>query len=589
MPADIALFEAMAGLQRGQWMRPPEKTLVVIDQFEQWLHAQGSGKDQSELLKSLRQCDGRRLQAIVLVRNDYWMPAHDFFIALDSRLIVGQNCQSVQLFDLAHARKVLMLFGQAYGVLPAEPSQITPEQHAFIDAAVSQLAEKEKVVSVRLSVFADLMSGRAWTPGTLARFGGAAGVGVAFLEEAFDAVDALPTRRRHRQAAQRVLKALLPPIGAEIKGHRRTDREMAAAAEYANRPPADFAELLKILDEDLRLITPAVDDTQASLGYQLTHDYLVPSLREWLARKQRETRRGRAELRLEERAATWTIKKENRQLPSLGECLRIAMLTKRRDWTKPQQRMMRRTGFVHALRATLATILVILLGTAAFTAREWQRIGGLTTSLLSANPDQILDIAEQLDRSPRFADAHLKPLLPSKDAANGSPSDVVATDPQKLLHARLALVARDASHESALLEVLLTGKYTYAIPIRERLRLLPAARFEAVKAELNKLLGDGQGDARRRFGAALALSAYVPASGQSVWKADDLAFVTRELVSANPEYQNCGGRCVRWKVGCARTWSAFLATRRRRTPSVWRPRTRWRTTRRRRPRNWPTY
>ena len=26
--------------------------------------------------------------------------------------------------------------------------------------------------------------------------------------------------------------------------------------------------------------------------YQLTHDYLVPSLREWLTRKQKETRRG---------------------------------------------------------------------------------------------------------------------------------------------------------------------------------------------------------------------------------------------------------------------------------------------------------
>ena len=32
--------------------------------------------------------------------------------------------------------------------------------------------------------------------------------------------------------------------------------------------------------------------------YQLTHDYLVHSLRDWLTRKQRETRRGRAELRL---------------------------------------------------------------------------------------------------------------------------------------------------------------------------------------------------------------------------------------------------------------------------------------------------
>ncbi len=37
---------------------------------------------------------------------------------------------------------------------------------------------------------------------------------------------------------------------------------------------------------------------QGEVRYQLTHDYLVPPLRQWLFRKQRETRRGRAELRL---------------------------------------------------------------------------------------------------------------------------------------------------------------------------------------------------------------------------------------------------------------------------------------------------
>ncbi len=39
--------------------------------------------------------------------------------------------------------------------------------------------------------------------------------------------------------------------------------------------------------------------------YQLTHDFLVPALREWLAAKQRETMSGRAELSLAERAALW--------------------------------------------------------------------------------------------------------------------------------------------------------------------------------------------------------------------------------------------------------------------------------------------
>jgi hypothetical protein len=44
----------------------------------------------------------------------------------------------------------------------------------------------------------------------------------------------------------------------------------------------------------------------------LTHDYLVPSLRDWLTRKRKETRRGRAELLLADRAAVWNARPENR-------------------------------------------------------------------------------------------------------------------------------------------------------------------------------------------------------------------------------------------------------------------------------------
>ena len=69
--------------------------------------------------------------------------------------------------------------------------------------------------------------------------------------------------------------------------------------------------------------------------YQLTHDYLVHSLRDWLTRKQRETRRGRAELRLAERSAWWNAKPENRHLPSPLEWANIRLLTKKRHGPTP--------------------------------------------------------------------------------------------------------------------------------------------------------------------------------------------------------------------------------------------------------------
>src|SRR5207248_4589953 len=88
---------------------------------------------------------------------------------------------------------------------------------------------------------------------------------------------------------------------------------------------------------ELRLVTPADFDggrqgegpdapsTRAGPYYQLTHDYLVPVLRDWLQRKQRESWRGRAELTLAERTAQWGRTRDRRFLPSPAEYLRIEL------------------------------------------------------------------------------------------------------------------------------------------------------------------------------------------------------------------------------------------------------------------------
>ena len=105
--------------------------------------------------------------------------------------------------------------------------------------------------------------------------------------------------------------------------------------------------------------TPPRSTPHAPGFYQLTHDYLVPSLREWLTRKQKETRRGRAELKLAERSALWNAKPENRYLPSLTEWLSIRTVTASKHWTAPQRAMMSRATSVHGLRTGLVTALLL--------------------------------------------------------------------------------------------------------------------------------------------------------------------------------------------------------------------------------------
>ena len=142
-----------------------------------------------------------------------------------------------------------------------------------------------------------------------------------------------------RKAARAILKKLLPETGTDIKGQMRSEAELEDALGTTGRP-REFAELLRILDGELRLITPAdtadADDEQPTAArggryYQLTHDYLVQSLRVWLTRKQRETRQGRAELLLVERSAIWNTRPENRHLPSFVEWANIRVLTKNEE------------------------------------------------------------------------------------------------------------------------------------------------------------------------------------------------------------------------------------------------------------------
>ena len=307
LPATLSLVETLAVLRRQRDVHAGKKVLIVLDQFEQWLHAKKEVRN-PELVQALRHCDGRHLQCIVLVRDDFWLAVSRFMRDLDIDLVPGRNIALVDLFDLDHARKVLAAFGRAFGRLPERPQEMSKEQSDFLNKAVSGLSQENKVVCVRLALFAEMMKGRPWTVTALREVGGMQGIGVAFLEDTFSGPTANPKHRLHQHAARAVLKMLLPESGGDIKGNMRSEAELLAGSGYANRRK-DFDELIQILDGEVRLLTPTdpqgrdegdkdtVEPETASESsvkyYQLTHDYLVHSLRDWLTRKQMETLKGR--------------------------------------------------------------------------------------------------------------------------------------------------------------------------------------------------------------------------------------------------------------------------------------------------------
>lgn len=384
------------------------RLLIVIDQFEQWLHA-NQPDSECELVQALRQCDGTQVACLLTVRDDFWMSVHRFFRELDLRLAEHENCAAVDLFDTRHARRVLHAFGHAYGALPGRTDDLSQEQRDFLDQAIGELAENDRVISVRLALFAQMVRNRPWTPATLQMVGGAQGVGIRFLEDTLGSPSAPLPYRVHQTAVREILRVLLPPPGTDIKACTRTSAELAKAA---NCPvdSSEFQQLIAILEEETRLITPvesraeeqrtATREQSAERPYQLTHDYLVPSIREWLTNKQRETWRGRCALRLDERSALWNAQHENKQLPTLWETAQISVGTKSAEWTSIQARMMQHARRVHGRRLTFVAAIVLC---GCFSVWSWQY-----QAKAASDRNEADNLVEQL----RLADMeHVAPVL----------------------------------------------------------------------------------------------------------------------------------------------------------------------------------
>ncbi len=530
----LGLADTLAALRRAQG----RKVVIVIDQFEQWLHAHRAEAD-AELVKALRQCDGGRLQAIVMIRDDFAMAAARFMNALDVPIVQGENFATVDLFDIDHAAKVITRFGQAFNKLPANAGNLSADEKQFVRDVSEGLAQDGKVVSVRLSLFAEMVKDKPWTPTTLEKVGGTKGVGVNFLEETFSSPQSNPRHRLHAVAARSVLRALLPELGTDIKGHMRSQAELMTASGYQDRP-SDFNDLLRILDSELRLITPTDPEGEslsdmahhsplATRFYQLTHDYLVPSLRDWLTRKQKETQRGRAELKLAERTSAWNAKREVKQLPTLLEWIGISRLTDQKLWTDTQRSMMRSATRMHMTRVGLAAVLVVAMAGIGLRTKSYfdlQRLEAEASSrvdgLIKADSSNLVSTVDGLKKYREWA------LDDLENAFKNS-----AVDSNAKLHAGLGLLSSEVPPDPALLnylkERLLTLSPTQLAPVRTLL--------EPHKAELTpdywQIALDDKQSAIRRFHAASALAAFDPLHAS--WDKSKVAtFVSEQLVAVSP-------------------------------------------------------
>src|SRR5262249_14596664 len=141
----------------------------------------------------------------------------------------------------------------------------------------------------------------------------------------------------------------------------------------------------------------------------------VLTLRDWLTRKQKETRRGRAELLLADRAAVWDARPENPQLPSLWQWFQIKGLTQRENWTPPQRKLMRRATRYHGVRGVLLAALLLVATLTGLSIRSGveerqndSRADGLVQQVLKAETTQVLGIVGNMKNYRAWTDPRLR-------------------------------------------------------------------------------------------------------------------------------------------------------------------------------------
>jgi len=364
-----SLAEAFARIRLRQTRLQPQKVVIFLDQFEQWLNTRND-YETCELVAALRQCDGIHLQCILSVRDDFWVAVSRLLHEVELEVREGQNAALIDLFDVTHARRVLTAIGRAYGGLPRSETELTREHQTFLDRAISELSERGRVVPVRLAVFAEMMKNKHWHLRNLEYAGGCDGIGVAFLNETFNVPEAPTRQRRHAAGAQRVLARLIPKSGSDLKGALCSVAELKVAAAYPDEQ--EFKDLLTLLDKELRLLTPVAHvtgpaDESSTKGpasqpaYQLTHDYLVAPLHTWLAQNQRGTFAGRAHLKLQETAGLWSLHRDKKLLPTAWEWLFIRLFVNSRQWNETQRAMMSAAGRRFGQRAGLLLVLATVV------------------------------------------------------------------------------------------------------------------------------------------------------------------------------------------------------------------------------------
>lgn len=426
-----SLPEALANIREQKWHY---KVLLVLDQFEQYL-AGGEIDISHPIIQALRQCDGKHVQSILLVRDEFWCEISTVMQMLERPLADESNATGLPLMNPQHALRVLESFGRAYQTIPSGP--LSEAQRTFLGRAVKGLSHENQILCVNLAMFAELMRKHTWDAATLNRLGGTQGVLTRFLSDSFDSARAPISHRAIKNTCADILRELLPNDDRELKA---TAQPVSVLAAAANEPLAStrFKQSLQCLDQELHLVMRHQVHGQQEPHYSLTHDFLVHPVQTWLSERDAESWRGRAKSRLVQAATRFQRDPNTPHLLSITEWIQVLVAVPRALRTDVQRKVLAKSGaramrwfglFTVLLLGSLLATMKWLEGRNKVSIAERETLTTTLNSFITAESESLSTLWNSMRRQKTF-DAQFLGLLEStrQDAVPASPQELLRRD-----------------------------------------------------------------------------------------------------------------------------------------------------------------
>ncbi|MEM7386756.1 MAG: formylglycine-generating enzyme family protein, partial [Verrucomicrobiota bacterium] len=259
-------------------------------------------------------------------------------------------------------------------------------------------------------------------PASLEGLGGIEGIGQRFLNNIASRLENDAKFRDLHQSFTPLLSELLPDAGVPLK---KTGQSTSHLASRLQTTRENLEPLLVYLDREERLIAPAGEKER---DWQLSHDFFVSPVREWVHRDQQKTFRGRLSVRKSDQTAIWNSRGRRREfLPGWLSWIQFLGV---RNGCAAEKDMMRAANRFHVPLSLLGLGILCLAFFFTWQNRSRHRAALLANTVAHTDDPHLLE--ESLTRiressSPILTDAILaeddslgKTLAISALKANGS-------------------------------------------------------------------------------------------------------------------------------------------------------------------------